>query len=30
MAKRFMHVSIGVLCLVAAYQLGVERARGDL
>ena len=29
MAKRFMYVSIGVMCLVAAYQLGVERARAE-
>ena len=29
MAKRFMYVSVGVLFLVAAYQLGVERARAD-
>ena len=29
MAKRFMYVAIGILCLVAAYQLGAERARAD-
>ncbi|GJM43335.1 MAG: hypothetical protein DHS20C21_01770 [Gemmatimonadota bacterium] len=29
MAKRFMHVSVGVLCLVIAYQLGAERARAE-
>ena len=29
MAKRFMYVSIGVLCLVAAYALGTERARAE-
>ncbi|MBZ0269316.1 hypothetical protein K8I85_14275 [bacterium] len=29
MAKRFMYMSIGVLCLVAAYQIGVERARAE-
>lgn len=29
MARRFMYVSIGVLCLVAAYQMGAERARAD-
>ena len=29
MAKRFMYVSIGLLCLVTAYQLGAERAKAD-
>jgi hypothetical protein len=29
MAKRFMYVSIGVLCLVAAYQLGAKRAAAE-
>jgi hypothetical protein len=29
MAKRFMFVSFGILCLVAAYQLGAEQARAD-
>jgi hypothetical protein len=29
MAKRFFYTSLGILCLVAAYQLGAERARAD-
>ena len=29
MAKRFAYVSFGILCLVAAYQLGAQRARAD-
>jgi hypothetical protein len=29
MAKRFFYLSLGILCLVAAYQLGAERARAD-
>ena len=29
MAKRFMYISIGINCLVAAYQVGVEKARAD-
>jgi hypothetical protein len=29
MAKRFFYVSFGILCLVAAYQLGAEQARAD-
>ena len=29
MAKRFAYVSFGILCLVASYQLGVERAKAD-
>jgi hypothetical protein len=29
MAKRFAYVSFGLLCLVAAYQLGAGRARAD-
>ncbi|GJM43932.1 MAG: hypothetical protein DHS20C21_07740 [Gemmatimonadota bacterium] len=29
MAGRFMYASIGVLCLVAAYQLGVSRAQAE-
>ena len=29
MAKRFAYVSFGILCLVAAYQLGAERATAD-
>jgi hypothetical protein len=29
MAKRFAYVSFGILCLVAAYQLGAERASAD-
>jgi hypothetical protein len=29
MTKRFFYLSLGLLCLVAAYQLGAERARAD-
>jgi hypothetical protein len=29
MSKRFFYISLGILCLVAAYQLGVERARAE-
>jgi hypothetical protein len=29
MARRFFYISLGILCLVAAYQLGAERARAD-
>lgn len=29
MAKRFMYASMGVLCLVAAYHLGSERAAAE-
>jgi hypothetical protein len=29
MAKRFFYLSLGLLCLVAAYQMGAERARAD-
>ena len=29
MAKKFACVSFGILCLVAAYQLGAERASAD-
>ena len=29
MAKQFFYVCLGVLCLVAAHQLGVERAQAD-
>lgn len=29
MAKRFMYVSVGVLCLVVAYQVGARDARAD-
>jgi hypothetical protein len=29
MAKQFLYASLGFLCLVAAYQLGVEKAAAD-
>ena len=29
MARKFFYVSLGILCLTAAYQLGAERARAD-
>jgi hypothetical protein len=29
MARRLFHLSLSLLCLVAAYQLGAERARAE-
>jgi hypothetical protein len=29
MARRFAHISFGILCLTAAYQLGAESATAD-